>query len=365
MDHDQLHQDRQQLLNLQAFVTVTVLVRDSLSGSWITFVCQEVMRRLPIINFGGIRQNFWFQLGISDDNFLGRNGVLAATYRYYDRHSFEAFVDAPLLRFPDWGFRANLARLSTLEPAYFSEGESEYNVRHIIGIVGARYQLSHRNDVSADVGYLDERYRRSPASPQIGPQQVDLGKTLLRIGLSRTAIDYLGLKQDGYAITTSLESVKTLGEPQLFWKLLNVVRVYQPLPSPGTLAARLRIGLSRNEDSPFVPFVLDSYVTVRGVGNRVARGTAEVTANIEYRHILKQNHMWGMQGVMFVDVSGWRPPGETLGDIIAARNLVTFTGLGLRLHWFRLNHLVLRADYGISIHDRRWRGFVLGAGHYF
>jgi hypothetical protein len=128
---------------------------------------------------------------------------------------------------------------------------------------------------------------------------------------------------------------------------------------------RLRLGTATNKVSPFVPFVLDNYITVRGVGNRVSRGTAEATLNLEYRHTLLENSRGALQGVVFTDLSAWRPAGSPYSDMLLKKNNVTFLGLGVRLHLRKLNNFILRLDYGQSVTNSGRQGFVIGAGQYF
>ena len=103
---------------------------------------------------------------------------------------------------------------------------------------------------------------------------------------------------------------------------------------------------------------------MRGSGNRISRGTAELTLNSEYRHTLLQNSMGAIQAVAFLDLSAWRPAGSTVNEMWRAKNNVSFTGGGIRLHLRRLNHFVLRLDYGFSLTEDQ-RGVVFGAGQYF
>ena len=185
----QVGSDRRQLLNLQLFISVNAITIDSLGGKWITFDCREVIRRLPIVNFGGVRDNFWFQLGGMDHNFLGRNGILSGSYRYYDRHSVEANMELPLPHRPGWNIRAYAAILSTLEPAYFPQGASVYEVRHRIAMGGLSRQIGRVNRLVFDLGYLEERYLREDSAPRLGPAHSDFKKLILRLGFLRDAIN--------------------------------------------------------------------------------------------------------------------------------------------------------------------------------
>ena len=134
---------------------------------------------------------------------------------------------------------------------------------------------------------------------------------------------------------------------------------------PEILLFCLRFGVSTNKDSPFVPFVLDNYINVRGSGNRVSRGTAEITINSEYRHTLWEHDLGAMQGVVFMDMSAWRPAAGHFSDMFEDKNNVTFGGLGLRFYFRKFYNFIIRIDYGVSVTGNKSRGIVFGAGQYF
>jgi outer membrane protein insertion porin family len=131
----------------------------------------------------------------------------------------------------------------------------------------------------------------------------------------------------------------------------------------GNLATRLRLGLSTNEDTPFAPFVLDSYLNIRGVGNRVDRGTGSIVTNLEYRHTIFDDRMFAAQAVGFIDFGTWRKPGGDFSDFSKTENMKAFGGLGLRVIYKRAFDTMLRIDYGYDYN--RSGGFVVGIGQYF
>ena len=69
-------------------------------------------------------------------------------------------------------------------------------------------------------------------------------------------------------------------------------RSFKRFGEKGNLAMRLRLAISTNNDTPFAPFVVDSHVNLRGVGNRIDRGTAQVVFNSEYRHTVHDSKRW-------------------------------------------------------------------------
>ena len=123
--------DVQQLRNLQLFLEVNLSVQNSPDGKVIIFYCEELITLLPIINFGGVTENFWFQVGAVDYNWLGRGNTFGGYYRYYERHSFEVYLKSPYAFGYNWGISGNVSKFSTIEPAYFSSGQTYYNVDHL------------------------------------------------------------------------------------------------------------------------------------------------------------------------------------------------------------------------------------------
>jgi outer membrane protein assembly factor BamA len=360
--------DVQQLRNLKLFLEVNHSVQNSPDGKIITFFCEELITLLPIINFGGVTENFWFQLGAVDYNWLGRGNTFGGYYRYYDRHSFEVFLKSPYAFGNDWGLSGNVAKFSTIEPAYFIDGRTNYNVDHWAFILIGRYNLSLSNALEFGGGYLYERYEKNldrSASNSPGPELVDFDKYLFKFQFSNNYIDYFYHYLTGFSNELNLETVSTKGEEDFFWKFLNITKLFLRLYEDGNWAFRLRAGISTNKISPFVPFVLDSYINVRGSGNRVSRGTAELTLNLEYRHTLFEEKWGAFQSVIFSDVSSWRQPGEDFSDMLLSKNNVTFIGLGIRFILRKFNNFILRLDYGKSVTGYKGKGFVFGAGQYF
>jgi len=364
----QVINDAQILRNLQLFKNVTYSVTDSANGKIINFHCPELFTFLPILNFGGVTDNFWVQIGALDYHWMGMGYTLGGYYRYYDRHSFSVYFKGPYLFNKQWGMSADIARFSTIEPAYFSEGVTDYNVDHWNLISNVIHNFSINNSMEFGGGYLYERYdkneiRSGKSAP--GPGFRDYHKILVKFLLKNKYINYNYQYLDGFSNELNLENVTTVGNYDLFWKILNISKVFFRPSVTGNLAFRLRLGISTNKNSPFVPFVLDNYVNVRGSGNRSSRGTAEVTLNMEYRQTLWEFYWGAVQGVTFMDMSAWRPAAGKFSDMFTDRYNVTFGGIGIRFYFKKINNFIFRLDYGKSVTGNKGSGIVFGAGQYF
>ncbi len=128
---------------------------------------------------------------------------------------------------------------------------------------------------------------------------------------------------------------------------------------------RLRLGLATNNDTPFAPFVLDSYVNIRGSGNRIDRGTGSAILNVEYRQTFYDKDRYAGQLVAFSDLGTWRTPGAPFNDFTNPDNFRHFVGGGFRIIYKKAFNAMLRLDYGVDVYDFDQRGFVLGFGQYF
>jgi outer membrane protein assembly factor BamA len=305
---------------------------------------------------------------MKDLNWLGRNYELSGFYRYNERHSGSLSLRMPHLGASSWGLALRAGKFASIEPAYFGDLITYYNVDRWEFILSVIHHFSHALRLEATAGFLGEtqnkNLEKSGENP-MGPDDLKYDKWLGKFELIWDAIDYLYIFQQGVKNDLTLEQIHTIGEEGNFQKFLNIFYAYLRAGSAGNFAFRARTGFASNIDSPFVPFVLDSYLTVRGVGNRVAGGTSELTFNFEYRHLVFRKSWAAIQAVAFVDWSAWRPAGGELKELFDSQNIVSFGGLGLRLFLRKFGNLVLRMDFGISLHDSSQHGIVLGIGQYF
>ena len=133
----------------------------------------------------------------------------------------------------------------------------------------------------------------------------------------------------------------------------------------GNVAMRLRLAISTNNETPFAPFVVDSHVNLRGVGNRIDRGTGQVVFNVEYRQTVGDWKRWAAQLVAFSDLGTWRNPGGDFSDLYDSENFRHFIGGGFRIIYKKVFGAVLRVDYGFDIYNKNQNGIVIGLGQYF
>lgn len=363
-----LKKDIQSMHNLQLFSSIKYDLTTTDSTVYITYELKEKITLLPITNFGGIRDNFYIQLGFSNYNWLGRGGRLSMYYMYYDRHSISTSMYIPYLGQTNYGLSINVNKYSTLEPLFFEEGTVFYEYDNkAIEILGVKeFKLNHT--IAAGGTFFNETYNKNsaldyPNSP--GPVHRNANKYLAKIVHDWRDIDYYYHYLNGLSNYTFLENVWTAGIKATFVKFVNETKYYRRVGASGNLAGRFKVGLSTNDVGPFAPFVLDSYVNIRGVGNRVDRGTGTLILNLEYRQTVWQPSWGALQAVVFSDVGTWRLDGKPIYDLFDLNNAQTFVGFGGRLVLNQIYNSVLRFDFGIDFNDVDRNGIVVGLGQYF
>lgn len=368
LDSSLVETTRQNLANLEVLYDAQFDIKETKGGVEIIFDCQELFSLLPILNFGGIDDNLWFQAGFVESNLMGKGHKLIAYYQYYDRHSFVVYSSFRRIFNTNWDVNINLVKWSTLEPLFFSEGLTYYNYDNYTGGLTATKNFSFNSKLEFGGALFQERYNKainqiSEITP--GPESETRNKILIKAIYDINHINYHFFYQDGFSNTTNAESVASLDGDPLFSIVFNDVKYFKRVKNRGNLAFRFRAGLSTNEESPFAPFVLDSYINIRGVGNRVDRGTGMIVLNSEYRHAFIDRNIWAAQGVLYADTGTWRLPGGTMNDFVQPENMELFAGVGLRLIYKKAFNSILRIDYGVDIQNVRSQGYVLGIGQYF
>ena len=370
---------RQSLVNLPAIVEATYELRlpttepgtSDPAPIIIIWTIREGRTIFPLINFGGIRGNSFYQIGFNDIHFRGRGQELTGFYQNNDgEHNYLLLLRNQAYRGSRWGYLLEARRYAAVEPVYFPETAVNYRYLNQSYGAGLSYTLPARRRFTLGLTTFRERYRKTDeelARSTPGPEAVDQRKFLLKTGFTHDRLDQHEERVSGSHHQTSAQAVLTRGQQERFLIAWHDWRYYRLLGPAGNLAARLRTGISSNGETPFAPFVLDSQVNIRGSGNRIDRGTAQLVLNLEYRHRIwrERRGRLAVQLVGFSDLGTWRNPGGRLADLWERESVRHFVGGGVRLVALRAQGAVLRFDYGVDVGDRRARGFVAGFGQYF
>ena len=366
LDSTQLLLDEKMLTNLEMFGNADFKVSQNKQGNYdVTFICDELYSLLPIFSFGGIEENFWIQAGISEVNLSGRGNKLTTYYQYYDRSSVAAHLTLERIKQSKWGTNINFIKWSTLEPLFFDQGTVEYEYDNwTFGATAIRY-FQYRNKLEFGGAYFTEDYTRVGEGFSDAPARVSEKKVLGKLLYTIDRVNYHFFYLDGIKNFFNVQTVRSLDEDPDFYIVFNDFHYFKRLKPKGNFGIRFRYGLSSNQDSPFAPFVLDSYLNIRGIGNRVDRGTGAIILNTEYRHTLLEKERIAIQGVAFSDTGSWRNPGGGFSDFKDPDNFVLFAGGGFRFIHKKIYNAILRIDYGFNLQDTQINGFVLGVGQYF
>lgn len=363
---------RQQLVNLPAITQATWQI-DSLKGkpASVNWTIDESRTVFPLLNLGGVKDNFFYLVGINDIHFRGRGQRLTAFYQNIDgEHNYYVGLMNQAYRGSRWGYTLESGRYAAIEPLYFP-AVVNYAYANLNFGVGVSYTTPGRHIFRFGISNFYERYRKTSDEETPGPQELDLNKGLLKFSHTIQKVNYFGERQDGTAHETVVQLVHNfddVGGAKDFLIGWHDFRLYRLVGEHGNLAGRLRTGISSNENSPFAPFVLDSQVNIRGSGNRIDRGTGQLILNLEYRHTVwkeRTRERFAVQLVGFSDLGTWRNPGGEISDFWEESNLRHFVGGGVRLISLKAFNALIRVDYGVDVRNKRERGVVVGFGQYF
>jgi len=364
-----IQEDIQRLKNLSSIGNANYRIENNGEQLELIFELNEVRTLLPILTSGRIKDNLWFQAGFVDINWRGRGQIFSAAYLNNDgRHSGNIYFKNPKILNSNWGFSASLSSWSSLEPLFFNEGAVNYEYGNdAIGLTGI-YNLDRKRNIELGTTFFIETYERSTdqiSDITVGPDRLSQPKLLTKAGYSETFLDYDLFYLKGLAWNALYQNVFNTIDNSWFHILQVQGAAYLKVGRRGNFANRIRLGISTNDDSPFAPFVADSHVNIRGIGNRIDRGTAQIFLNTEYRQAFIESNRIGVQGVLFSDIGTWRNPGGRIKDLFDPNEVRVFAGVGIRIIYPKIYGAVLRIDYSVELSDTDRRGFVIGLGQYF
>lgn len=365
-----LETTRQLLVNLPAITKAEFEVIITSNDTLVQWTVQESRTVFPLFNFGRIKDNFTYLLGFNDIHFRGLGQTLSGYYQNNDgEHNYSIALTNQAYRGSRWGYRVESRRYAAIEPLYFPTATVDYRYSNLSLGIGASFTPKPRRTFTLGVDLFREDYERLSGenAPMVGPAELIQQKYALKAGHRLDRVNYYNELLEGYGWQTYAQLVRSITDQTDFSIIFNDLLYYQRVGLRGNLAMRLRAGVSSNENSPFAPFVVDSQVNIRGSGNRIDRGTAQLVLNVEYRHsvIRDRKERYAAQLVVFSDLGNWRNPGGKLTELAESDNLRHFVGGGIRLISNQAQNAVIRLDYGIDVRNQDERGFVLGFGQYF
>lgn len=321
---------------------------------------------VPLLGFNLAKdhQNYYF-LGASDFNLFGRGMNLYASTEWFGRLSGELFLDATRwIRFRH-GPIANVKVVNTIEPIYFDSIGYDYNYSNRLGKLGYGVWLSPTWQAGFTTSYFQEMYQYAGLE-EIGLPEIDaIKKGSIELFTNWQDLRYHYHNIEGFRIYGSYEYTQDFSEHFDFQKFyLNGVRYWMP-NEKSMLAGQVRLGYSNFNDSPFPAFFVDDFKNVRGVGDRVARGSSETTLNLEWRQTLWKSSLFYFQVVPFADYTCVLPSDyKSNPDPIWNHDYFRLGG-GVRLGTYKFYNSCLRLDATLDPSAKKFTGWVIGVGQYF
>jgi len=307
------------LRNLSGIVNADYAIDSVDNVSILKFDITERITAVPVINLGGLSNNFWFRVGFTDFNFRGKGEIFNVIYQNNDRrHTGQLYFARPYIGRSSYGYSLSFSRWASIEPLFFTDAtvNFDYTNTSLAGSIIKNFKPTRQLEVGTSV--FVEDYQKSEnqfvESPP-GPEGLTQYKVLFKYELRDQNIKYFFHLQEGIQWSTLTQHVYNFFDNTLFNSIQLNLHGYKIVNKLDNVAMRFRFGVSTNSDSPFAPFVADSHVNLRGVGNRIDRGTAQLILNLEYRKSFFNKPKWAGQLVAFSDIGTWRNPGGTLGDL--------------------------------------------------
>lgn len=368
LDSVAIQNDIQRLIHLPSVAHAYFQVFHSYDNFYrVYYYIEESFTLIPGINVWTVQDRLWFWAGISEYNLFGRNMLLDVFYQNNGKHSYGVNYKAPYLFGTRFGTSFSFKDLTSDEPVYFGDVSATYEYKNRSVELLGFYELNFWNIIQVGGSFFREEYNYLRGGEEIEgrPDQLLQNKWLLKFNHEHYNLNQYYQYLSGISNSFNFQSVITAdGTQDPFYIFWNDLKLYQRVGAKGNLAGRFRIGFSTNNDSPFSPFVVDNHVNVRGVGDRIDRGTGTLLLNIEYRHTLFDRSWLAVQGVAFSDAGSWRTPGGLLDDFTQNENAFIHAGGGFRFILKKVYNAILRVDYGYGLNNER-RGLVLGLGQYF
>jgi outer membrane protein assembly factor BamA len=309
-----------------------------------------------------------WRVSLFDFNFLGQNHIVGGFFLRDIFNSYGVYYEAPFLFNREWGLSVNHTNNTRLEPVFFPENTTDFKYNNNAFEAFAIYQPDFNNRFEFGGSYFEESYEYLEQEGALPPPitQVSGNHFRLRARHLNTNVDiqYQYLEGREYETVLNLTNEANENLSNFFLGRFNF-RYYKRLGERGNFAHRFQGFFASNNDAIFAPFVLDNNLNIRGVGNKIDRGTAGIVLNTEYRHTLYERDWFVIQSNVFVDAGSWRNPGGDLSDLVDPDNIRFHPGLGIRFIHKRIFNAVVRIDYGYGIGKGDARGFVIGIGQYF
>ncbi len=362
-DKEVFAEDFASLNRLNLFFSLDSSIR--FQGEKVILECRfvEAYYLYPIAYVDGFNDIIKTQVGFNQINFRGRFQNLGAQHQWYGRHSFSLYWKAPFLT-RKWGLEASAAKYSTIEPLFGLGRTSEFNFDNYSLQFSPIRWLNTKTKLGVSLAGFKEFYRQNDTiNIGIPGTDFEFEKGQVKVFLEHNNLQYREDQVDGFQVKSLLETVQTKGFPEAsFLKGEIEAKWFHSVGERINLAARLKSGWATNNESPFSPYGVDGFVNVRGAGNRIARGTAIQTVNLEFRNRLLRHPWCFVQMLALVDCAFLREPGANYEW--NTNQVYTSYGIGTRVQLRKFYKTVFRLD--VATLERNFEPqLVFGFNHYF
>jgi outer membrane protein assembly factor BamA len=361
--------DVQTLKNLNLFFDVNSKVVLNLPDSTfnIIFIIKEAKYIFPLVSISGFKNVLKIQAGINHINWKGENKTIGFLYQYYDRHSFSFYQKTPRHKNGKTGHSFSLSKYSTIEPLYFKQSKSFFNFDNYSIAFSGFYWINSKINIELGGQLMYEKYvQRDSVNIELQNMQFEFFKYQIKSAFNFSNINYNFERLSGIRCQIYSELIETHNYPMAsFLKFRSDFTFYKSIKKRVNLAFHHRFSIATNNFSPFSPFVIDGFLNIRGVGNRIERGTAEHILNMEYRCKLLDNKYFTLQGVVFADYGSIRDAGQSINQIFDLKNDYYYSGVGIRLHSKFFYKSIFRLDFGANLQNVNQYGFSFGFGQFF
>jgi len=166
-----------------------------------------------------------------------------------------------------------LSKYSTIEPLYFGNTKLFFNYDYYAVYLNGRYWINKITNVELGVSPFYERYKKKDDILINGLPDIlfEYFKLQVNSNFNYNSLNYHYEFLDGIKLNLYTETIQVHQEKNASFNMARVDFVYHKrLGKKGNFSFRYQLGIATNKKSPFSPFVLDGFINLRGIGNRVS-----------------------------------------------------------------------------------------------
>jgi outer membrane protein assembly factor BamA len=354
-DPDTWELDRKRLASLAVFSEVLSDTSSSEDGIHIEYTLKEVWTFIPLISIGGEINNIDIDIGFIEKDLFGIYMEAGFLYSHFeDRNSYSSWLNWP--RAFGTKYSAGIAgcRQHSREPAESSDEQYRYHydVERNGASVSLGKRLAEKLVVGCNISYLEEQYELEPALippvtlPQRREQRVIRPSgyiTLGRVYYDDFFFDGRDLFVRGDLIAFDIDDYEFK-----YWMTSIQARNYIDIGGKWNICNRIVFGTSRIRDV-LPTFAVSGLSAIRGVEDRVRRGSKIYYGNNELRFRVFRNRWLHSQLTAFADFGNAWEEQRSFREVIET-SMLTY-GAGVRIGLVRFYNAIGRADIAFNTSD--------------